>query len=92
VSWRSVLPRGLAALTGTLTLSVAFAFATGHPEYALPTWMFTFGFAWLTWVLPPPPRTSRPRWWSVKIAGQLLAWFVVWLFVVSLVVLLITPS
>jgi hypothetical protein len=41
-----VLPRGLVALFGTLTLSVVFTVAIGQPGYALFTWMFTFGFAW----------------------------------------------
>ena len=78
VSWHSVFPRGLVALFGTLAFSIAFALAIGHPETAILLWSFSLAVFWLAWVIPPPPRTSRPRWWYLKIAGQLLAWVLVW--------------
>jgi hypothetical protein len=85
--------RAVIACFGTLALSVAFVIAIGHPEYGILTWTFTFGFAWITWVIPPPPKTSRPRWWYAKSAVRVLAWLaVLWLVAALVVVLLINPS
>jgi hypothetical protein len=51
--------------------------------------MFMCGFVWLTWVIPPPPKSIRSRWWFAKISVQLLGWIVATWAALALVILLI---
>jgi hypothetical protein len=43
----------VAALIGTLILSIAFALAIGHPNRWVITWALSFAVAWVAWVWLP---------------------------------------